>query len=769
MSTLHFHIQGQVQGVGFRPYIYNLARQLNLRGWVSNGVDGVHAEVCGSEPSLAEFDRHLRQYPPANAVITSLVCKKVDESDFQNFEIIESNTSGTPNLLLTPDLGLCDSCRAELHQPDNRRFGYAFTTCLQCGPRYSIITGLPYDRPLTTMAPFAMCPSCGNEYTDPTNRRFFSQTNSCPHCAVQLVLHDAQGVALHLHTTAVVGEAARLLRQGHIVAVKGIGGFLLMADAGNARAIQQLRVRKHRPSKPFAVLFPSVEEARACVDISEVEEHELTSQQSPIVLLPLKREALTPAMQLIAPGLDRLGVMVPYAPLLALLSEQFAGPLVATSANISGSPIFFRDQQAIENLSHVADFFLCHNREIVVPQDDSVVQFTGYHKQRIVLRRSRGMAPTLLGHGLPVEENRLAMGADLKSSFAWYVNGNLYASQYLGDLENYETQESYRHTLRHITGLLKATPQEILVDEHPGYFSAQEGDLQAAKFGVPVIPVQHHLAHFSAVLAENNLQESSERILGVIWDGTGLGTDKQIWGGEFFRYEDGEFQRVNHLAYFPHLLGDKFSREPRLAALAVAAEFPDAAALLRSKFTSAEWALYNKVLNRQNGPRTSSIGRLFDGVASLLGFCDRSTYEGEAALFLETAARNARGPRLHPMHDLTREGIVKYLVRHRLNGESRNELAYQFHLALVNWIRQVGRQERAKTLAFSGGVFQNGLLVDLIITHLEDEFKLAFHRQLSPNDECIGFGQLAYRHIQTLHASHLSKTQQLCASPSLVS
>lgn len=768
METLHFHIRGRVQGVGFRPFVFHLARQLHLRGWVSNGVDGVHTEVSGSEAALAQFEQMLRQSPPAHAVVTSVTRQSVGESDFKTFEIIESNGSGTPNLLLTPDFAICEPCKQDLRDANNRRSGYAFTTCLQCGPRYSIIKGLPYDRPLTTMASFIMCPACETECRSRDDRRFFSQTNSCPHCAIQLTLRDAKGVALQIHTTAVVSETARLLKQGSIIAVKGIGGYLLLVDARNARAIQELRHRKNRPTKPFAVLFPSVEQAAACVEIRDAEREELESPESPIVLLRLRREAVTPAMQLIAPGLDRLGVMMPYAPLLLLLAETFDGPLVATSANISGSPIFFRDQDVLQNLGEVADYFLTHNREIVVPQDDSVIQFTTYHQQRVVLRRSRGLAPTVLNPNLPLHHTQLAMGADLKSSFALFAGGNLYASQYLGDLENYETQESYRHTLGHMTQLLKAKPQEILIDEHPRYFSSELGKSLASLWAVPVTAVQHHLAHFSAVLAENELLHTPEKVLGVVWDGTGLGTDGQIWGGEFFCYQNGAFERVDHLPYFPHVLGDKFSREPRLAALALTTELPDAAPLLRPKFTTSEWGLYNKITNRQNGLKTSSLGRLFDGVASLLGFCDRSTYEGEAALFLEAAARQGRGHRLPPIQDVSLTGILKYLIRHLQNGESRHELAYQFHLALVNWIGQIAKEQRVRTICFSGGVFQNALLVDLIISHLEDNYRLALHRQLTPNDECIGFGQLAYRHIQTAIAFSKRKSQLTCASPSPV-
>ncbi|MBL7852119.1 MAG: carbamoyltransferase HypF [Cyclobacteriaceae bacterium] len=764
MATRRLHIEGLVQGVGFRPYVYRLANRHSLTGWVNNNVGGVDIEVSGSTTQLDSFQKELCTKPPVHARISAITAQEVPSRIFDSFEITESQSEGLPKVLLTPDLGLCDDCRKELSQPGNRRFGYPFTTCLKCGPRYSIITGLPYDRPLTTMARFTMCPDCEKEFRSPAHRRFYSQTNSCPQCAVTLSLVASTGQMLTSKAAHVIEQAVEWLRQGKIIAVKGIGGYLLVTDAGNADSVALLRERKHRPSKPFALLMNSVEEARHYVHISDPEAEALQSLECPVVLLQRKNHTSLPG---VAPGLDRLGIMLPSAPLLALLTDAFRGPLVATSGNISGSPIFYSDKKAIENLGHIADGFLIHDRDIVVPQDDSVVQFTTHGRERIVLRRSRGMAPLIFSHPFRFDSPVLAMGADMKSAFALYTRGNLYASQYLGDLENYDTQAEYRHTLDHLLRLLNTAPSTVVTDLHPGYFSTQTGKQLSDAWKAEHREIQHHKAHFGAVLAENDRIASTDPVLGVIWDGTGLGEDRHVWGGEFFRYEDYRMERVDHLGYFQHILGDKFSREPRLCALSLAKDHPEAIALLQDKFTDDEWKLYRSML-QQPGLMTSSVGRLFDGVASLLGLCDHSTYEGEAALFLENCALRAHNRFLEPIPEFTTDKITDYVIRHLLQGSSRSAIAYQFHVGLVHWIAEIARQQKCRTLAFSGGVFQNALLNDLLTGLLADEFELLFHQELSPNDECIGYGQLACLQVEKLHQSFHQQIVQSCVLPSPV-
>ncbi len=765
MPAYHIHIEGQVQGVGFRPHVYRLAKKSGLKGWVNNGVDGVHIEVAGDEQTIRKFTLEILQHPPENARIVFHTLRKIQASRYDDFRITESSTAGVPNLLLTPDLGLCDSCRKEILDPTDRRSQYAFTTCIHCGPRYSIIQRLPYDRESTTMHSFEQCDPCEAEYHDPEDRRYFSQTNSCSACGISLRLLDNQGKLISMSQEAILSLICAGLAFGKIICIKGIGGFLLLTDATNKESIRMLRKRKHRPGKPFALLYPNIDRIKEDAYVSSEEETQLASIESPIVLLRVKQQVTHEiCVSDLAPGLSRMGVMLPYSPLLALLMEKWKKPVVATSANMSGSPIFYEDEKAFRNLSAVADFFVTNNRDILVPQDDSVIQYTEKTKQKITLRRSRGFAPTYIPDSpIKAEATTLAMGGELKSSFALVNQGNIYVSQYLGDLEDYETQRSYQHTLKHMLGLLNTSPTRIIVDQHPGYFSSANGRKLGHQWNVPVKAVQHHIAHFSAVLGENSLEDTEGPVLGVIWDGTGWGEDRAVWGGEFFLYAHHQFSRVGHLDYFDHLLGDKISREPRLSALALCGTIPEAKTILRPKFTDAEWQLYTRMLSQPGLMKTSSMGRLFDGLASLLGLCDKSSYEGEAAMYLEALASEATAEPMLPRgrwclgSNLSLNALMKIIVDEILHGTPHATIAYHFHLGLVGWIAGTASKERIRKIAFSGGVFQNGLLVDLIKELLSDKYELYFHRQLSPNDECIGFGQLAYDRIQQYHTAIASE------------
>lgn len=753
MKAYHVHIEGQVQGVGFRPYVYRLAGELGLKGWVSNGTDGVHIEIEGEERAVKMFAQAVVRNAPPSARITRHVAFEIPVRNCSEFIIKPSQEEGMPNLLVTPDLAMCDDCKKEILDSADRRNHYAFATCTNCGPRYSIITSVPYDRVNTSMRPFGMCEACYEEYESPVNRRFFSQTNSCPACAITLSLCDRSGKVITQDTTEVVKSTIQQLKRGRIIAAKAIGGYLLLCDARNKNAIETLRTRKHRPHKPLALLYASVEAVRADALVSSDEEETLNSEVAPIVLLRAKPNAGI-VLQAVAPQLNEVGVMLPSTPLLYLIARAFGAPLVATSGNESGSPIFYEDGKAFEYLGNIADYFITNNREILVPQDDSVVRFTA-DDRKIVLRRSRGLAPTFLPHPFKSQPaSWLAMGGDLKSAFAWLHQHNVYASQYLGDLENFETQQSFAHTLRHWEQLLQSQPQQIIIDRHPNYFSSNLGKKLGLQNDVPVVAVQHHQAHFASVLAENDLLENTEPVLGVIWDGTGWGDDGNNWGGEFFVFENNRMERVAHLDYFQNILGDKMAKEPRLSALSLCKNIGGAEALLRSKFTAPEWALYNKMLAQSHCIRTSSIGRLFDGVACLLGLCDRASYEGEAALYLEALASKAieenELPRARWMggKDLSLQAATSRLIDEIRFGTPKEVIAYHFHKSLVNWVAKVASRQNIKRLAFSGGVFQNALLVHLLQRQLGDRYELYFHQQLSPNDEGLAVGQLAWCYLQ---------------------
>lgn len=751
MYSYHIHIGGLVQGVGFRPFVSRLADKLDIKGWVTNGNDGVHIECSASMDKVFEFYKLLISQQPDNALIRSHEIKEIPFIGFTEFEIRPSNPSAQPDLLLTPDIALCGNCRKEISDPADKRYQYPFTTCLECGPRYSIISGLPYDRENTTMRALQMCPACEKEYADIYNRRHYSQTNSCPDCSISMHLFDNNGVEICKDPEGILLILQESLRHGHIIAVKGIGGYLLLCDATKYYSVATLRDRKKRPAKPFAVMYPSIEMAEADLLVSATEKNALTGKISPVVLCRLKEETGTGlCTEQIAPGLDKIGVLLPYTPLLALIMEAWNKPLVATSGNLSGSPIIYTDEDALLWLTGFADYIVSFDRDIVTPQDDSVIQFDEQSKSPIILRRSRGMAPNYFPVPFRLTQNTLAMGAELKSAFALSAGQNIYVSQYLGDQSTYESQISFNYTLTHLLQLTQVTPEKILVDSHPNYDVSIRGEEMAEEAGIPLIRVQHHKAHFAAVLAENELLNTEEKILGVIWDGTGYGDDGQIWGGEFFLLEEGAVERYMHLDYFPQLLGDKMSKEPRVSAVSLLRNNMDQLMMIKELFTAREREFYIKLLQQQQPLLTSSMGRLLDGIAALLKLQSFNTYEGEAAMKLEVAARKCQSSSMeyYPVainkNRLDWTTMLEELIQDIRNETDTNLIARKVFVSLVMLIRHVAVRAGVRKLAFSGGVFQNALLHGLIQELLQDEFILYFHQQLSPNDECIGFGQLAF-------------------------
>jgi hydrogenase maturation protein HypF len=749
--TYHIHIKGLVQGVGFRPFVCRLAAEMKVNGWVSNTNEGVIIEINSVQNESRVFYERLISSPPPNAIITAHSIKKTGSKLFTRFSIQQSTTDKAPDLLLTPDIAICNECREEIKDDTNRRKGYAFTTCLNCGPRYSIIQSLPYDRENTTMHELEMCSSCSSEYNDIHNRRHYSQTNSCKDCAVQMHLYQSKNEELDYTDDEIIRSVTDALINGKIAAVKGIGGYLLLCDATNETAITHLRNRKQRPSKPFAILYPNIEMAGEDVQLRSFEKEALQSKASPIVLCRNNfRSENKICKELIAPGLDKMGVLLPYSPLLQIITSYVNRPLIATSANLSGSPIIYKDEDALENLFDVADIILTYDREILVPQDDSVLQFTE-DGQKIILRRSRGLAPNYFPN--PIEDNTetiLATGGELKSAFALLYKNKLYVSQFLGDQGSIESQEAYSHTLQHITRLLKATPDKILIDKHPAYFVAEKGETLAKEYGIDKVwEVQHHKAHFGAVLAENNLLHTEDPVLGCIWDGTGYGDDKQIWGGEFFIYRDDEMIRVGHLGYFPQLLGDKMSKEPRLSALSLLKDFDDQQEILRSYFSETEWPYYQKLLQKEDHLLTSSMGRFLDGIACILGLAKYNSYEGEAAILLECLARSCPYKTFdhYPLPLINDSLNWQEFMAEFLDDIERKEvsshIAWKVLYSLARAVAQLCAHFSVTQVAFSGGVFQNALLNDLINEQLPADTQAWFHQQLSPNDECIGVGQLA--------------------------
>jgi len=749
MQTFHIHIKGIVQGVGFRPFVYKSAIQHNLKGWINNTNDGVHIELNTDKDTAANFLQFLLDNLPPLARVTDTKLYEVEANNFAAFNIVQSKSDTQPNLLITPDVAMCPDCRRELYDPNNRRYQYPFITCTNCGPRYSIITALPYDRPYTTMNKFKMCTVCLDEYNNPLERRHFSQTNSCSDCAVEMQWYENRQITQKFTD---LNKVIDYWKQGKIIAIKGIGGYLLTCDATNENAIKTLRQRKHRPSKAFALMYPDLPEIGKDCFINKVERNELQSIQAPIVLLRLQNEPKSGIiLQEINSGLGRLGVMLPYTPLYDLLLHKFKKPIIATSGNITNSPIIYDDVTAIQELSGIADAILMNNRDIVIPQDDGVVQFTTRNKQKIVLRRSRGKTPIYINPEYKIKPSILATGSMLKSVFGFTHQNNYYISQYLGNTESYEAQKNYETTFKHLSSILQPRFDVVVTDKHPGYFSTGFGKKTARKDKIKHLEIQHHKAHFLSVLGENNLLKNTDKILGVIWDGTGLGDDGNIWGGEFFIYQSGhEIQRGGHIGEFDFILADKMVKEPRISALAIMHHLPETEGLLHQKFTQTEWQVYQKLL-KSTRLKSTSMGRLFDAIASILYDYDVHTYEAEASMKLEKHASDflvTHTTESYLKNTQLPDNLVNFIIKNIINDIQNNtkkdEIAAKFHLTLTDYIWKIAENHQIDQIALSGGVFQNALLVDLIINTKPKEKKLYFHKEFSPNDEGIPFGQIIY-------------------------
>lgn len=761
MNTYHIHITGQVQGVGFRPYVYVLAKDFGLTGWVKNSIDGVHIVINADKTTAENFYKTVLKKAPRLAIITDHRLEPIENRIFTGFEIDHSDEQGLANLLVTPDFAICPDCQKEMEAEANRRYGYPFITCTNCGPRFSIIKALPYDRPYTTMELFQMCPDCQAEYDDPLDRRYFSQTNSCPVCAVSLLIKskDSNGNYQNIIINdrfEQINLIISFLNDGKIIAIKGIGGFLLVCDASNPTVIKILRERKHRPTKAFAVMYPDVETMERDFIVGQNAMEFITGPVSPIVLLrPITGKKPGVQSELIAPGLSRVGVMLPYTPLFLRIMQSFGKPVIATSGNLSGSPIVFENHHAEDYLGKIADVIVENDRDIVIPQDDSVIQFSDRSGQKIILRRSRGLAPNYVDGDLDLpDEQILAVGAELKSTFAQLFNRLLYVSQYLGDQATYETKRVFEQNIHHCIRLFGSNPGKILHDLHPGYLSTQFAADLAKKNRVSLYGIQHHEAHFAAVLGEHKLFGPDQAVLGVIWDGVGYGADGHVWGGEFFGYIGGKITRLYHVPYFDFILGDKMPREPRISALSISGNNAQLLDMIREKFTQTEWKIYLKMLETGSSLKSSSMGRFFDAAASLILGIDRQSYEGEAAMMLESCATEVYLSD-HTVKKDYFEGseagepdvlgtILNGVCFDLKNGLIPGKIALNVHYSLVMLIKRKAIELGYNQLALSGGVFQNALLADLLIEELGDAFTLYFHQKLSPNDECISFGQIMH-------------------------
>jgi hydrogenase maturation protein HypF len=760
---LRIRIRGAVQGVGFRPFIYRLAHELRLSGWVNNSPQGVTLEAEGAAPDLQKFLLRFEHEKPPRSSIQSLEASWLDPAGYSAFEIRPSETSGAKTTLVLPDIATCLDCLQDILDPRNRRFQYPFTNCTNCGPRFSIIEALPYDRANTSMKKFTMCPLCRAEYDDPLNRRFHAQPNACPVCGPQLELWDDRGTVLASESAAALDAAAEAIRTGRIVAVKGLGGFQLMVSAVNDSAVRRLRERKHREEKPFALMFPSIDAVRRVCELQALEERLLRSPESPIVLLRCREPHPDEIAPAVAPGNPNLGAMLPYTPMHHLLLARLGAPVVATSGNLSDEPICIDEREALKRLGNIVDIFLVHNRPIVRHVDDSIARIM--LDRELVLRRARGYAPLPVQLSSEVKESAvLAVGAHLKNTVALSVGSQVFISQHIGDLENEPSYNAFEAVIRDFEKLYERSPSVIAADLHPDYLSTRYAVARAPETSSTVSTpaprikrVQHHLAHVLSCMAENEVEPP---LLGISWDGTGYGLDGSIWGGEFFLVTAERAERIAHLRPFRLPGGDAAVKEPRRTALGLLFEvFGVAAFAMRevpavNAFSASELSSISTMIARRlNSPMTSSAGRLFDAVAAISGLRQQVRFEAQAAMELEFALEGIPTGEAYTFE--LREGagavlvldwsvMVKALLDDVRAGMSLGKISAQFHNGLVEGILAVAGRAGLGRVLLSGGCFQNRYLLERAVRRLgESGFRAYWHQRVPPNDGGISLGQVA--------------------------
>lgn len=738
-------LRGAVQGVGFRPFIYRLATELRLTGWVSNSPHGVLIEAEGDDASVRAFLLRIEPEKPPLSFITSLEPTFLEPAGLTGFEIHHSENGERPSAIVIPDIATCDACRREMFDASNRRYRYPFTNCTHCGPRYSIMESLPYDRVRTTMKKFSMCPECLREYEDPTNRRFHAQPNACPRCGPHLELWDPDGQCL-ARDHAAITETARRIREGFIAAVKGLGGFQLLVNAQDDSAVRRLRQRKHREEKPFALMAAILAQIEREAMVSDMERRLLASPEGPIVLLDRRPDGSIPAS--VAPSNPTLGIMLPTTPLHHLLMAEVGNLVIATSGNLSDEPICVDEHEALDRLRGIADVFLVHDRPILRHVDDSIVRvITG---REMILRRARGYAPLPLRLSPSTDRVILAVGGHLKNTIAFGFKDRTVVSQHIGDLETEPTYRAFRHTVTQLADLYDLKPTEVACDMHPDYLSTG----YARRAELPCISIQHHYAHALACMTEN---EIAAPCLGIVWDGTGYGTDGTIWGGEFLRITSTAFGRSGWLRTFFLPGGDRAVREPRRSALGVLFEIYGPSLVSRTDiqklFSEIEMDVLLQTLSAGTaGVRTSSAGRLFDAVAALVGLRYHVRFEGQAAMELEFAIRGTDTTEQYPVAIRQEsDGLIvdwcpmlEEILQDVRRAEPVEDIAARFHNALIQAAAEAARRIGLETIVLSGGCFQNRYLLEHLIGRLRaDGFRVFWHQRIPPNDGGIAVGQIA--------------------------
>ncbi len=734
-------IQGVVQGVGYRPYVYNQATLFNVKGWVSNQGSALVLDLEGGRNNIKEFLKKIIKEPPKLANIEKVQAAPKKLTGYKEFSIINSSSGENEVKFIAGDVATCSECLSDVLDPSNPRYQYAFTNCTSCGPRYSIIKGLPYDRVNTTMKAFEMCPMCEKEYLDPTNRRFHAQPNCCPNCGPILRLLTSKGK--NLSSEDPIRDTIAFIKQEKIVAIKGVGGFHLACNAESRETIDILRRRKNRPHKPFAIMVKNIATAKKLAYISKKEEQVLLSNKRPIIILNKKESNILP--DTIAPNMKKIGIMLPYTPLHYLLFRQGISFLVMTSGNVSGSPIQYENDNAIDYLSNVADYFLVHNREINIPVEDSVVKVID--DKEVVVRRARGYVPYAIN--MKVDNEIIAFGSEQKNTFCLSKNGYGYLSQYLGDLKDFDAYNTYEKAIDNLTKLLEVTPNIIAFDLHSKLQCLKYSKYQLKRR----IAVQHHHAHMVSCMVEHKLFNP---VIGVIFDGTGLGTDGTIWGGEFLVGTRESFERVGHLKYITIQGGDQAIKEPWRAALSYLHSINYDVNKVFKGVDKEEIHVVRQALEKNmNCFKTSSMGRLFDCVSSLLNICHRITYDAQGAMELENILNSSIKENYEysiiekgSIYQIDYDSIILGVLSDREEKIPIDIISAKFHNtignATVDLVCKISKEYDIKGVVLSGGVFQNNYLLLYVSKKLKERgLVVHYNHQIPTNDSGISVGQLA--------------------------
>ncbi|MBS1494306.1 MAG: carbamoyltransferase HypF [Bacteroidetes bacterium] len=741
LKNLLINIQGTVQGVGFRPFVYRLAHELNIKGWIINSSAGVEIEAEGDDTDVENFLIRLKNDKPANSTINNFKYISSAINNFKTFEIKESNNSAIKTALILPDLATCPDCLKEIFNPKERRYLYPFTNCTNCGPRFSIIESIPYDRVNTTMKEFEMCDDCRKEYENPLDRRFHAEPIACPKCGPQIKLYNAEEELIEGND--VIKKAAEFILEGKIIALKGLGGYQLIVDAKNNEAVKRLRERKHREEKPFAMMFPCMEMIKEYCEVSEEEENLLLSAQSPIVLLMKKENSFI--AEGVSYGNNYYGVMLPYTPLHHILMKELNIPIVATSGNITDEPICISNELAFEKLNGIADYFLIHNRKIVRQVDDSVVRVI--KNKPFMIRRARGYAPypVILNDEIPPA---IAVGGQLKNTVAISKGKNVFISQHIGDLDSKEAFNAFKKIISDFKDLYDVNPEYIISDLHPDYISTKF----AQNTGLKLIQVQHHYAHILSCIAENKIEGE---VLGISWDGTGYGTDGNIWGGEFLKVNRDKFERLAHFDYFPLPGGEKAIKEVRRIGASLLYKATNDKELVKNHYKDFDTeVILNLIEKKINSPLCSSVGRLFDGISSIINLKQNVSYEGQAAMELENISDERITDESYKFEIIkTKENnyivdwrnVVLDIFHDMKKNISNQIISTKFHNALVEVIIEISKISGTNQIALSGGCFQNKYLIERTIDRLREEgFKVFWQSAIPTNDAGISLGQMKY-------------------------